>query len=590
MAAIERPFVWIARRAIEVSEHAQGVDSIFLRIGKLLLWPLLAVGRLLSWLAAAILPESVREVLGAPFRWAGRIYDAVQGGFWKAVEGLNLDGLVHWIVWLLIPVWRPIAAVGGFLIAWLNTRNYRLLLWGLPAFLLACPLTAAVGWRWMRGPGIIQEKYDVAAKRAFADNDFVAGAFYSRKLEDLGVDTKMNDFRRAEALQKDGKIDEAYQIMKTLAPLDGSIFPSNATANAHAWIFQHIFSGQVKIPQEEGLEITGKHLDALEIMRVDPQWRKMIRLWRGQWFFAKGKHAEAVKLLKPLALEDPQAAYYCLQMFLKDQDFPQAREMAKIIHDQAMKVRQSGKPVPLDQCRLWVMAEQILQDDDLLVEALQAWLKYDGANEQARTLLAESYRRQFDRMLRAAAPSRDQLAELLSNAARHPASRSWAEQNIGLLMANYGNSELAKEVVEKLIATTDTPPVLIEALGTWRALQGDHVRSRELLKRSLDADSGNAIAWNNYAWALGESGDAAIDEALAAVNKAIQLSPDEYRFKETRGQLYVRLKRWKEAVEDLEIASNGMPEAPSIHASLAKAYDALGDKQLAEIHRLQVKQ
>jgi hypothetical protein len=43
--------------------------------------------------------------------------------------------------------------------------------------------------------------------------------------------------------------------------------------------------------------------------------------------------------------------------------------------------------------------------------------------------------------------------------------------------------------------------------------------------------------------------------------------------------------RWRDAIEDLEVAANGVHNTRNIHQSLAKAYDALGDKQLARVHR-----
>ena len=71
------------------------------------------------------------------------------------------------------------------------------------------------------------------------------------------------------------------------------------------------------------------------------------------------------------------------------------------------------------------------------------------------------------------------------------------------------------------------------------------------------------------------------------MEKALELSPGEYRFRETRGQIFAKQKNWQAAVDDLEAALNAMPETPGIHATLAQAYDALGQKDLAELHREQ---
>jgi len=76
-----------------------------------------------------------------------------------------------------------------------------------------------------------------------------------------------------------------------------------------------------------------------------------------------------------------------------------------------------------------------------------------------------------------------------------------------------------------------------------------------------------------------------MERALSAVNQALAIRPDEFRYRETRGQIMLRLGRWQAAVEDLEYAANGVPDSRQIHLSLAKAYDALGHEHLARVHR-----
>jgi predicted Zn-dependent protease len=100
-----------------------------------------------------------------------------------------------------------------------------------------------------------------------------------------------------------------------------------------------------------------------------------------------------------------------------------------------------------------------------------------------------------------------------------------------------------------------------------------------------DENPNNAAAWNNYAWALYQCPEADLEAALAAVAKALEMAPDNPSFRETRGQILVAQASWKSAVVDLEFALNAMPDSTTIHKSLAVAYQALGDEQLAAIHR-----
>jgi tetratricopeptide (TPR) repeat protein len=125
----------------------------------------------------------------------------------------------------------------------------------------------------------------------------------------------------------------------------------------------------------------------------------------------------------------------------------------------------------------------------------------------------------------------------------------------------------------------------MEAAGTAAATLGDYTTARQYLRLAVERDPRNAVAWNNHAWLTLQEEDGDLEDALAAVNKALQIAPGEFRFRETRGQILVRLGRWQSAVEDLEFAANGMPESADIHLALAKAYDALGDQRLAGMHR-----
>jgi regulator of sirC expression with transglutaminase-like and TPR domain len=85
------------------------------------------------------------------------------------------------------------------------------------------------------------------------------------------------------------------------------------------------------------------------------------------------------------------------------------------------------------------------------------------------------------------------------------------------------------------------------------------------------------VAWNNRAWVQLQQGDPAkLESALQSVERALELQPRAHRFRETRGQIWLRLGKWERALADLEYAQSGMPPTPSLEAALATAYAALG--------------
>ena len=110
-------------------------------------------------------------------------------------------------------------------------------------------------------------------------------------------------------------------------------------------------------------------------------------------------------------------------------------------------------------------------------------------------------------------------------------------------------------------------------------------RRERFLEMALGQDDSDAIGWNNLAWVLLQNPNPPLEKALAASNKALAVSPKDFRFRQTRGEIFLKLGRWKEAVDDLEYALNGAPDATTIHQSLAQAYEALGNQELASVHR-----
>ncbi len=90
---------------------------------------------------------------------------------------------------------------------------------------------------------------------------------------------------------------------------------------------------------------------------------------------------------------------------------------------------------------------------------------------------------------------------------------------------------------------------------------------------------------NNLAWVLAGSGDKEeLPRALELINAVVGQAPNNAHFRETRGQIYAKMGRWKEAVADLEAALPGMSDGKNVHRTLAEAYKQLGLAEIAAEH------
>ena len=62
---------------------------------------------------------------------------------------------------------------------------------------------------------------------------------------------------------------------------------------------------------------------------------------------------------------------------------------------------------------------------------------------------------------------------------------------------------------------------------------------------------------------------------------AVQQSPNDPSFRDTRGRVFMKMGRWKDALADLEAALAAKPDDVDLHKELAEVYDHLGDADMA---------
>jgi tetratricopeptide (TPR) repeat protein len=89
---------------------------------------------------------------------------------------------------------------------------------------------------------------------------------------------------------------------------------------------------------------------------------------------------------------------------------------------------------------------------------------------------------------------------------------------------------------------------------------------------------------NNLAVAIASRDDSQLERALMLANKAIDKTPNQPYFYETRAQIFLKLKRFQESIVDFERAMTAQALRPQVHRGLSVAYGAMGQKELADRH------
>jgi predicted Zn-dependent protease len=583
MAPIDAVFRFVSRRFFAASEGLEQIDSLLVGITRLLTWPFRLTWRLLVGLTGLVAPPWLRTAVAAPFVHSGAAWRRVKFGAWELIERLNLDAPVLGLVWVTQPFWRPVAAVAGFLYAWLVTRTYRQFLWGLPALLLFLPVASVALWGAFGHSESIAEQYRVAVAAARDEQDYDRMQLFERKLVQLGVDTDRTNYGTALSLEDEGKLDEAYERMKELAPEDEPKY-----FLAHHWILMKLLNQQLDVPAEDRIRLAGVHLQHMKTLGARG---KDIDLLHAIWLRQNGQLEEAANMLAPLMARVEFAAIQRLEIDLALHRLDEARRDARAVRDHMRDVKRRGERMDVQQFAAWAKSEELLGDQIALAEVLREWLAAFPDDPLARQNVASLNLREFNEIVRSPVAIPQELTTRLIELARLSPNPSELDPLVTSLYEMQSQSAMVAEHIAQLIQATkadDAPLPLVAALGTAAALNGDIELARRLLARVVAADPSHAVAWNNYAWTLSQEPGRDLDAALNAVDRALQLKPEEFRFRETRGQILVALGQWQRAIDDLEFAINGMPDAAAIHLSLAKAYEQLGNQELADIHRAQV--
>jgi cellulose synthase operon protein C len=141
--------------------------------------------------------------------------------------------------------------------------------------------------------------------------------------------------------------------------------------------------------------------------------------------------------------------------------------------------------------------------------------------------------------------------------------------------------------LEQAVKQKSDSTFLLAALGNCRERQSRYDDAKTLYERVIKQSPRNAVenkmianSYNNLAWLLTLTGDRGKD-ALVYINHAIQLEGTLPDYLDTRGIIYLNLKRTQEAINDLEIAVKA-DASPSRLFHLAQAYLQANNKEKAK--------
>jgi predicted Zn-dependent protease len=169
------------------------------------------------------------------------------------------------------------------------------------------------------------------------------------------------------------------------------------------------------------------------------------------------------------------------------------------------------------------------------------------------------------------------------------ASGSQAEAAVvrlaALSFADVPSSPDAEQLLQRLAAGGRGSAAIYGYLGAYAEQAGDNQRARRYLERALAAQPTDPIMKNNLASVLVQGSEEDLQRALMLVEEALEALPQHPSLLTTRAEIYAATSRWEEACLDLVALLPMRSEVAEHHRKLERAYDQLGEADLAAQHR-----
>lgn len=570
---IQPPTIWMMR-SIDFIVSRFGLigvvlESIRTGIGRAFGSSIFTVGKEVTtssrfkWLRMLCYPVVILFRIPIFFMFAGiRIYERLEislaESFW-----------LRWLYWILHIVRVGISVVAEFFIGWFSTRAYRVLLFAIPAVILLIPVAFCTVRIPLHSARARASDYRLAAADAWKEKDFEAARLFYRKIQQLGVLTEEAIYQSAETIAEEGDYESAYPQMLELAT-------QSEFNPAKLWIARSLLEGKIELPRDEA--ITRSQTLTAEVLTVDPE-NPRARLIQASIFEVKGEYEKALAEYEMVAKRFPQIQIEIVQLLRKMGQTQKANalysEMVERLEEGDEYVRSTTKIRTL--ATLLATSGRFAKMEVVVLRGLEEFPN----DKRLKRTVTHLYKRLFDQV-----PDNELRLRMIKLVAElEPEDPTITDRLATLAVSDPDRKDIFEELKPRLEAAGDISASVHAKLGIAAFKREDFATARSHFETVVVAQPDSATAANNLAWLLSKTEPVQLDRALEMANRAVESLPSDSGFRETRGQIYVKMERWKDAIEDLTKALNGMPNEPAIHASLSKAYKRAGNAELARLHQ-----
>jgi tetratricopeptide (TPR) repeat protein len=312
------------------------------------------------------------------------------------------------------------------------------------------------------------------------------------------------------------------------------------------------------------------------------------RLQLGQMSRLLGEAAEAERHYLSAVESVPDVRMELADLFDSLGQTSEALEQYELFEAECRALLKRGAELTSDRRRLVAAAAGRRGD----YAAAAQWLRDAPPNDEIRTALAQTYLDWWDSLgvLKpdSTGPTRiDLLREALGVTPWNTPALARLLQTARLEGTRGAE---ARTTLQGMIAAGEMPAVAYLLLGSDAFERGEPETAARYLAQAHRLDPHSSVVLNNLAWTLLHADPPDVEQAERLAGAAVQLSPNDPHFRDTRFRILARQGRYKEALVDLEYCTKAFAGDPEFHRLAAETYDRLQLPDLAAEHRRRAKQ
>lgn len=472
---------------------------------------------------------------------------------------------------------------------WWQGRDWRAFRPAAPAALVGAGLLALAVVCATQSPRELQARYLAQGKGAFQAKDYPRAMTCYERVAPVADDPDAY-YRLALAAEATGDLGRAAALMRGLAP-EPKAGDKAGYAPAHYWWARKLLAASAEQRPDGELRGLRSRAEAHLVRAVDGDLgtdRSAALGLLGKLYLADRRFADAERCLAQAAPSVPLLRLDLARLHLaKERPDPdraraEAGLAAKHFGERA-KADLNNHPARL----AWADSTALLEDFPGATTILEEGLAATGA-PIFRAALAKAHGGWHDLRKKQGAPVGELLALLNKGLGYESGNRDLLDRMLAHLRVGGADADEAREALRGTLAKGTTASAHVHfALAVDARMRNDGAAEKLHLELALAADPKAASVANNLAYVLAQPPNPDLPRALATVNLALAREPTNPVFLDTRGHIYLGLKRWTEAATDLEAALARAPELDGVHAALATAYENLGQPEQAAKYRQQ---